>query len=89
MLLRHTSTARSGYDHISLSDLSFQGCLQGMGRLVSLAASQYAGKRYVRWAGALSRPVDPSHGIPAGCPLANGMLHLFLLRAMRGTADRA
>ena len=77
------------YDHISLSDLSFQGCLQGMGRLVSLAAAQYAGKRYVRWAGALSRPVDPTHGIPAGCPLANGMLHLFLLRAMRGTADRA
>ena len=41
------------YDHISLSDLAFQGCQQGLGRLVSLAAAQYAGQRYVRWAGAL------------------------------------
>ena len=73
------------YDHISLSDLAFQGCLQGSGRLVTLAAAQYVGQRYVRWAGALSRPVDPTHGIPAGCPLANGMLDLFLLRAMRNT----
>ena len=31
------------YDHISLSDLTFQGCLQGMGRLVSLAAAQHTG----------------------------------------------
>ena len=77
------------YDHISLSDLAFQGCLQGMGRLVSLAAAQYTGQRYIRWAGALSRPVDPTHGIPAGCPLANGMLHLFLFGAMRSTTDQA
>ena len=70
------------YDHVSLSDLASQGCLQGLGRLVSLAAAQYVGQRYVRWAGALSQPVDPTHGIPAVCPLVNGMLHLFLLRAM-------
>lgn len=76
------------YDHISLSDLAFQGCLQVLGKLVTLAAAQYAGQRYVWWAGALSRPVDPTHGIPAGCPLANGMLHLFLLRAMRNTTDQ-
>ena len=76
------------YDHISLSDLAFQGCLQGLGKLVSLAVAQYTGQRYVRWAGALSQPVDPTHGIPAGCPLANGMLHLFLLRAMRNTSDQ-
>ena len=44
---------------------------------------------YVRWAGALSKPVDPTHGIPAGCPLAIGMLHLFLLLAMRSTTDQA
>ena len=36
----------------------------------------------------MSRPVGPTHGIPAGCPLANGVLHLFLLRAMRNTADQ-
>ena len=77
------------YDHISLSDLALQGCLQGIGRLVSLAAAQHTGQRYVRWAGAFSKPVDPTHGIPAGCPLANGMLHLFLLRAMRSTTDQA
>ena len=75
-------------DHVSLSDLAFQGCLQRLGRLVSLAAAQYAGQRYVRWAGALSQPVDPTCGIPAGCSLANGMLHLFLLRAMRNTTDQ-
>ena len=57
------------YDHISLSDLVLQGCLQGIGRLVSLAAAQYTGQRYVRWAWALSKPIDPTHGIPAGCPL--------------------
>ena len=77
------------YDHTSLSDLAFQGCLQGIGRLASLATAQYAGQRYVRWARALSKPVDPTHGIPAGCPLANGMLHLFLLRAMGSTKDQA
>ena len=76
------------YDDVSLSDLAFQGCLQGLGRLVSLAAAQYVGQCYVRWAGVLSQPVDPTHGIPAGCPLANGMLHLFLLRAMRNTTDQ-
>ena len=76
------------YDHISLSDPAFQGCFQGLGRLVSLAAAQYTGQRYIRWAGALSQPVDPTHGIPAGCPLANGMLHLFLLRAMRNATDQ-
>ena len=76
------------YDNISLSDLAFQGCLQGLGKLVSLAAAQYAGQRYVRWAGAMSRPVDPTHGIPASCPLANGMLNLFLLRATRNTTDQ-
>ena len=76
-------------DHISLSDLAFQGCLQGISRLASLAAAQYTGQRYVRWAGALSKPVDPTHGIPAGCPLANGMLHLFLLRAMKSTEGPA
>ena len=37
----------------------------------------------------MSEPVDPTHGIPAGCPLVNGMLHLFLLRAMKSTEDRA
>ena len=60
------------YDHTSLTvtDFAFQGCFQGLGRLVSLAAAQYTGQPYVRWAGALSRPVDPTHGIPAGCPLA-------------------
>ena len=56
------------YDHISLRDLAFQGCLQGINRSVSLAAAQYTGQRYVRWAGALWKPVDPTHGIPAGCP---------------------
>ena len=76
-------------DHISLNDLALQGCLQGIGKLASLAAAQYTGQRYVRWAGALSKPIDPTHGIPAGCPLANGMLHLFLLRAMRSTEDQA
>ena len=76
------------YDHASLNDFAFQGCLQGLGRLVSLAAAQYTGQRYVRWAGALSKPVDPTHGIPAGCPLANGMLHLFLLRPMSNTTDQ-
>ena len=78
-------------DHVSLSDLALQGCLQGMGKLVYLAAAQYnfTGQRYVRWAGALPKPVDPTHGIPAGCPLANGMLHLFLLRATRSTTDQA
>ena len=76
------------YDDVSLSDLAFQGCLQGLGRLVSLAAAQYVGQCYVRWAGVLSQPVDPTHGIPAGCPLANGILHLFLLRAMRNTTDQ-
>ena len=81
-------TARPHPDHISLSDLSFQGRQQGLGRLVSLAAAQYAGQRYVRWAGAMSNPVNPTHGIPAGCPLANGMLHLFLTRAMRNTTDQ-
>ena len=59
------------YDHISLTDLAFQGCLQGLGRLVSLAAAQYTGQRYMRCASALSQPVGPTHGIPAGCPLAN------------------
>ena len=75
------------YDHNSLSDLAFQGCQQGLGRLVSLAAAQYAGQRYLRiqWAGAMSKPVDHTHGILASCPLANGMLHLFLLRAMKNT----
>ena len=57
--------------------------------MVSLAAAQYTGQRYVRWAGALSKPVDPTHGIPAGCLLANVMLHLFLFRAMRSTTDQA
>ena len=28
------------YDHVSLNDLALQGCLQGMGMLVSLAAAQ-------------------------------------------------
>ena len=77
------------YDHISLSDLAFQGCLQGISKLASLAAAQYTGQRYVRWAGALSKPINPTQGIPAGCPLANGMLHLFLLRAMKSTEDQA
>ena len=56
------------YDHISLSDLAFQGCLQELGRLVSLAAAQYTGHRYIRWLGALSRPVDPRYTrrLPAG-----------------------
>ena len=57
--------------------------------MASLAAAQHTGQRYVRWAGALSKPADPTHGIPAGCPLANGMLHLFLLRAMGSTEDQA
>ena len=73
------------YDHFSISDQAFQGRFQGIGRLASLAAAQYTGQRYVRWAGALTKPVDPTHGIPAGCPVANGMLHLFLLRAMKST----
>ena len=47
------------YDNISLSDLAFQGCMQGLGKLVSLAAAQYAGQRYVRWAGAMSKPWTP------------------------------
>ena len=46
------------YDHTYLSDLAFQGCFQGISRLASLAAAQYTGQRYVRWAGALSKPVD-------------------------------
>ena len=71
-----------------LSDLAFQECLQGLGKLVTLAAAQYEGQRYVWWAGALSRPVGPTHGIPASYPLANGMLHLFLPRALRSTTDQ-
>ena len=46
------------YDHISLSDLAFQGCLQGLGKLVSLAAAQY-----VR--GAALRPMG-GRPVPAG-----------------------
>ena len=73
------------YDHVSLAGLSFEGCLHGVGRLVKLAAAQYRGKRFVRWAGAIAPGVSPTAGIPAGCPLANGLLHLYLLRAMRET----
>ena len=46
------------YDHISLSDLAFQGCLQGLGRLVSLAAAQYIH-------GTALRPLG-GHAVPAG-----------------------
>ena len=77
------------YDHVDLEALGFEGCLRGLGRLVRLAAAQYRGTRFVRWAGALGRGVTPSSGIPAGCPLANGMLHLYLLGAMRGTEEEA
>ena len=48
------------YDHISLSDLAFQGCLQGLGRLVSLAAAQYVH-------GAALLPLGGCV-VPAGCP---------------------
>ena len=47
------------YDHISLTDLSLQGCQQGLARLVALAAAQYGGQRYIRWAGAVSNLIDP------------------------------
>ena len=77
------------YDHVRLGDLEFEGCAQGLGRLVRLAARQYRGTRYVRWAGAIGRGVGPTRGIPAGCPLANGMLHLYLLRAMKRTQEEA
>ena len=73
------------YDRVDLGRLAAEGSLHGLGRLVRLAARQYRGTRYVRWAGAISRGVVPIAGIPAGCPLANGMLHLYLLRAMRDT----
>ena len=39
------------YDHVRLADLEFEGSAQGLGRLVRLAARQYRGTRYVRWAG--------------------------------------
>ena len=76
-------------DHVRLADLEFEGSAQGLGRLVRLAARQYRGTRYVRWAGAIGRGVGPTRGIPAGCPLANGMLHLYLLKAMRQTQEEA
>ena len=56
---------------------------------MKLAAQQYRGTRYVRWAEAIGKGVGPTRSIPAGCALAKGMLHLYLLRAMRETQEEA
>ena len=77
------------YDHIPIHALESEGHRQGLGALVGLATAQYRGDRFLKWAGAVSQPVAPSHGIPAGCPLANGMLHLHLVGAMRHTERQA
>eukprot|EP00972_Heterocapsa_arctica_P023079 3396505-Heterocapsa_arctica.AAC.1 len=64
------------YDNITIASLLAEGANHGkLGRIIALAAHQYTGTRRVRWAGALGTGVQPSHGIPAGCPLANGLLH--------------
>ena len=70
------------YVHISLSNLAFQKCLQGLGKHVSLAAAQYAGQRYVRWAGAMSKPGGPMHPrYPCRLPL--GQWHAPFVLAPR------
>ena len=74
------------YDHVDLDLLVREGVQHGVSRLVAIAVAQYSSSRMVRWAGAVGREVWPTSGIPAGCPLANGLLHLFLWRAMRRTA---
>eukprot|EP00972_Heterocapsa_arctica_P009092 1338881-Heterocapsa_arctica.AAC.1 len=33
----------------------------------------------------MGEAVHPNHGIPAGCPLANGLLHVYLKPAMEGS----
>eukprot|EP00972_Heterocapsa_arctica_P100300 14791411-Heterocapsa_arctica.AAC.1 len=71
------------YDNIPISKLVADGTQhEGIGRLVTLAVHQYTGPRRVRWASATGHAVWPNHGIPAGCPLANGLLHVYLMPAM-------
>eukprot|EP00972_Heterocapsa_arctica_P003768 560884-Heterocapsa_arctica.AAC.1 len=71
------------YDNIPLGSLLAEGAKHGkLGRIIALAAHQYLGTRRVKWAGALGTGVNPIHGIPAGCPLANGLLHVYLAPAM-------
>eukprot|EP00972_Heterocapsa_arctica_P004064 603388-Heterocapsa_arctica.AAC.1 len=77
------AAAQECYDNIPIASLLAEGAKHGkLGRIIALAAHQYTGTRRVRWAGALGTGVQPSHGIPAGCPLANGLLHVYLAPAM-------
>eukprot|EP00972_Heterocapsa_arctica_P009608 1416441-Heterocapsa_arctica.AAC.1 len=72
------------YDNIPIDSFLADGAKHGkLGRIIALAAHQYTGTRTVRWAGALGTGVNPIHGIPAGCQLANVLLHVFLVPAMK------
>eukprot|EP00972_Heterocapsa_arctica_P014879 2191463-Heterocapsa_arctica.AAC.1 len=71
------------YDNIPIDSFLAEGAKHGkLGRIIALAAHQYTGTRRVRWAGALGTGVSPILGIPAGCPLAKGLQHVYLVPAM-------
>ena len=54
------------YDHVIICALSRSAYRAGLGWLGQLAVDQYQSDRRVRWAGAVSRPISPVWGMPAG-----------------------